>query len=820
MKHPNKSYLSAVVMTVFLAMFAVFIPQSKALTSLTNGIVAYWPMDQISSGVLTPDLGPNGFDLKPYFSSSTAATTNFNGSNVTQVGAGNGPHSGFPNAQNGTNCFALNLNQKTTLGYISSGYPGLMPPTVLTNYTISFWVQGTNITANEGNRVLGVGDTTGGNGLWDMSFDPGGTAEYDHFRRQGNSFAGGVQYGNFSGGQHQVGTNALFADTTWHNITIVHQVITNMTLPVVAPTNIAPVAGAVTLSWSSIALDAQFPNWTNQVDTNQNYLVQRSTDISSPANWVTIGTVVSLGTPGPTTFTDNSPPYPNAFYRVIQPRVRYATQTLYMDVSNVDNNFQTEPVPNGANFLAPYGAWHQNAFAFGGIIRGSPTGWSTVNVGDAAIWSRALSLAEITAYRNDGITNIGGLSPPLSALLQGEFIAAVTNDTDGMIWTASKPPATLAFNPGNVNVTPQSILGSGSTNALVFSNTTFQIVASHAGLSLTSSVPVIGVSNIVNGNWHYIEDFTYETVGAISGQGNAGQGGWLNPANGPVSVGMGVLAITNSSVDGNNSVFFDANVTGALAGIKLKSLSVSLNASNTFFFRFYIDPLANQPDPNLGGDDPNIDEAIALTDQGIRDVVDLDAAGNIGIRLFRNNPVNGGVAGPIDLQCVNGPAAMALTPGGYNWLTDSNSNPTGASLDVGHVYNVWVDVQDLPKNVGGGYGSGGVQTNGDLFRVWLQEDSWGARSNLFSEFTQDSTNQPGGNASLDFPHGWLVSNRDYSAADVTFPQTDPLSTLYLVEVPTMTDTELETNMVRYDDFYLSKVGLEPTKPATAHSLAR
>ena len=61
-----------------------------------------------------------------------------------------------------------------------------------------------------------------------------------------------------------------------------------------------------------------------------------------------------------------------------------------------------------------------------------------------------------------------------------------------------------------------------------------------------------------------------------------------------------------------------------------------------------------------------------------------------------------------------------------------------------------------------GVGSGGVQTNGDLYQVYLQEDNWSARTNLFSEYTQPSTNAAG---TLTFPAGWLVSSRDYSAAD-------------------------------------------------------
>ena len=800
-----------------LAIFLTLVPQAKALTSLTNGLVAYWPMDQIDSGALTPDLGPNGFDLRPYFNQNIAAPTNFNGTNIIQ--AGFGPHE--PGSQNGTNSLIFSRPQETLLGYISSGYPGLMPPPLLTNYTICFWVLASNIpnvnyfpgNPNYG-RVFCAGDTTGGNGLWDLGFDENGSDEIFHLIRQSASFVDGVQYGNFTpNSTGTLATNAPFADDTWHFITVVHQVITNESVPIIAPISISPVNGNATLYWSSIALDDQFPNWTNQVDTNQNYLVQKSTDLSNPANWVTIGTGPTLGAPGPTSFTDTHATAASAYYRVVQPRVRYAQQTLYLDANRVDMTMGTEPRASSArDFYAPYGAWHLNAFAFGGILRAQPTGWTTMQVGEAALWGRALSLSEIIAFGRDGITNVGAFQPPLSASLKGAFIAVTANDTENFIWSASKPPATLAFFPGNVDVTPQSSFGVGSTNAPVTSNTTFQLVATRSGMSVTSSVPVIAVSN-VTANWHYIDDFNFETNGPIAGQGDAGQGGWINPFAGAITIGMERMMITNSHVDGNKSVYFEYNSNGGLSGIYLKDKTIPLNSSNTLFFRFYIDYSANVPDAKLGGDIPNIDMAVALTDEGIRDVVDLQNQGNVGIRIIRNNPSNGGTIGPIDLQAVNGTAAMKLSPTNYSYVADPvNGTPFG--LDAGHVYSVWIDVQNLPKNVSGGYGSGGVQTNGDLFRVWLQEDTWKNRVNLFSEYTQPSTNSSG---TLSFPAGWLVSDRDYASTNVTFPPTDPLGTLYIVN--RATTTEQDTNLIRFDDFYLSQTGIEPSVPHVAQSLA-
>jgi hypothetical protein len=397
MKELFKAFLAGVV-------FVVFVSQGLGQNSLTNGVVAYWGMDSTNNGIV-PDL-VNGFDLKPY---GASGVTNFNGSNIQLIING-GPHFGSADwFVHGTNALSFNSIQGTLLGYISPGFPSLLPPTLLTNYTISFWVKGSNTGGNAGARVLGIGDSTGGNGLWDFSFDPNGTMQADHFVRQSASFADGVQYGNFNpNGQHSLTTNIPFADGQWHNIIITHQVVTNVN-PVVLQTNVTPMAGKITLNWTATPLDGQFPNWTNQVDTNQNYVVQKSTDLSDPASWMTIGQLASTGNGTSISFTDNDATNASAFYRVIKPRTRYAIQTIYMDVTNVDCTMSMEPVlnnPPSANFLAPYGVWHQNTFAFGGYLRGSPGGFSTVQIGEAAIWDRVLDTNEMATFRLYGFWQI------------------------------------------------------------------------------------------------------------------------------------------------------------------------------------------------------------------------------------------------------------------------------------------------------------------------------------------------------------------------------------------------------------------------------
>jgi hypothetical protein len=843
MKTTRKVYLSAVAATVFWAAFAVFTPQSKALNSLTNGLVAYWPMDSILSGVLTPDLGPNAFDLLPYKSAS--GPTSFGTNIVVAVGAG--PHTGA-GAQNGTNALSFTAANGTLLAYINSspfpispGPNGTLPPQINANYTISFWVKAASGAPNTANRIYGDCDMTGGNGFWDIANDPGGTAQIDHFVRQSTTTNNGVGYGNFSGGTHTVTTNAPIFDNTWHNLTIVHQVITNMFRPVIDPTQFlpsgidptthTPYGGQVAFYWTSVALDNQSPNWQNQVNTNQNYLVQEATNIDGP--WTTIATVTSVGGgvygDGTQTsyFDSNATNYPNAFYRVVQPEYRVAVQTIYMDSTQVDQTMGSEPLVNGgANFLAPYGPWHINSTSFGGYIRGSgPGGFTTALISDAAVWDRALSANEISNYMKDGITNASSIVVPPFVTLAGQFPSVANGDRLQLNWQGSKPPATLTLTPGVGDVTAISTLGIGNTNVVVTSNTVYQIVATKSGLSVTSSVPVNCVSNVA-ANWHYLDSFSYLSDGPINGQG-----GWLNPPNGVTTFNQNTLQVLTATSDGNKLVSFDGYIpgtsgNGGIAGRALKNYSSVLNTTNTLFFRFYIDPSINTTDPNTGVI-PDVDLDVGITDQGIRDVVDLAYTAGCSVRLYRV----GGAGGPIDLQAVDGTAVMqtaglssslpsfaaGTSPANYSYIADTNyatgsvGNPNG--LDVGHVYNVWIDVNNQSPQVSGAFGGGGTQTNGALYTVWLQEDNWPSRTNLFAGVitTNAIANPP------IITTGALYSSRDYSTADATFPQSTTLGTVFL-DANVANVSEVATNSVRFDDFYISTLaGPNSTVPVTAGS---
>jgi hypothetical protein len=367
--------------------------------------------------------------------------------------------------------------------------------------------------------------------------------------------------------------------------------------------------------------------------------------------------------------------------------------------------------------------------------------------------------------------------------------------------------------PGSINVTANTSSGIGSYSEVITTNITNTLVITRSAVSVTSApVSVIAVPGVA-ACWHYIDSFTYLPDGWIDGQG-----GWANPSAG---VYTGLLHMENytSSVDGNNYVSFDGDVggvagNGGLAGRKLGADGINVNGYGTLFFRFYLDPSLNQPDNNnLGGLYPDVDCNLGLTDQGLRDPIDFDGLNGTpgpGIFIVRHQSGNGG---NIDLQGVDGPGAMALSPGGYSWLNDTNHNPNTNSLAVGQLYDVWIDFTNGPAEVAGGIGSMGTQTNGCYYRVWLQADGvWPNRTNLFEDITP--TNAALG---ISYPQGFLLSGRDLSTNNGVQPPSELMNTLFLC---TSKQISLEdTNMLRFDDFYLSSCGYNATLPVPAKSLA-
>ncbi|HEV8540873.1 MAG TPA: LamG domain-containing protein [Verrucomicrobiae bacterium] len=455
--------------------------------------------------------------------------------------------------------------------------------------------------------------------------------------------------------------------------------------------------------------------------------------------------------------------FDNTWHHVVFVQQEDGTQALYIDGEDQAMNLPVK--------LA--GKWNLNATSIGGILRSSAGAWVTAKIDDAAVWKRALSVDEINQVRTNGVPQTFTRKLPLQIRNFATDRSSVgQGDSVVLKWEAS-PDAALSISPGIGNVTAQTQFGVGSTSLVVNATTTFTITATRGSESTNAQTTVNVVTGIAPG-WRLLDNFNFLSPGHIGGQGN-----WINALN---SV-SGAANPADVLVAGNNKVltFEGAKI---LAATPLNSLTILEGQSNTMFCRFYIDPAIETPSPD-DGSLPDLDLNLGLTDKPLRDVQDF-RGGNNGpsFRLIRQAS---GAGGPIDLTADNG-VNNAL--GGYSYLADSGNNPNGNGLETGKVYNVWMDIQNLPFDV-----VAGVQNGGDLYSLSIQKEGDTARKTLFQGF---------------------LANRDAINIDTVLGAPTPnLTQLFFAANDLITPQG--TNVVRFDDFFISGSGPNATVPVAASS---
>jgi len=417
----------------------------------------------------------------------------------------------------------------------------------------------------------------------------------------------------------------------------------------------------------------------------------------------------------------------------------------------------------------PAGRWNVNATSIGGILRLTAVSWVTALIDDVAVWKRALTADEINDVKTNGVPRAFRRKLPLQIrTFAADRPAVAQGDRVLLSWEASAD-ASLTVSPPLADVTAQSPFGVGSTSVVINTTTTFTLTANRGAESTNRQTTVNAVSGVAPG-WRLIDHFQLLNLGHIDMQGN-----WQNALS---SISGAHNAATVQSAEGDNRYLgFDGS--RALAGNALKSMTISEGSSNTLFFRLYLLPNVNASLPGSGVI-PEVDINIGLTEKGLRDIQDF-RGGNNGpsVRIFRQS---GGTGGAIDLRSPNGVNAAGGT---YSWLGDTVNNPTGAGLEVGKIYNVWMDVENRPFDV-----VMGVQNGGDVYSLYIQKEGDPARTNLFTGYVADR-DAVNCDAILGCP-ATALTHLFLAANDQVSPQ--------------------GTNVVRFDDFFISTAGYNSTIP--------
>jgi hypothetical protein len=206
-----------IILAVFLALVVPLGAQAQTNT-LTNGLVAYWPMDVVTNGT-TPDLS-HGYDM----TLQNVQATNFIPSSRGTIGTLSGISAG--------NAVSFSSAQHGFLYYL--GTPGdFLPINLQSNYTINMWIS--IVGSNQSDlRIFAEDDFNGNsNPLWVVGTGGGGGSSEDanlHWlmRHQSISINGSLQEPDVDVTQNQAYTSLNPCDGNWHMVTITKQCITNV----------------------------------------------------------------------------------------------------------------------------------------------------------------------------------------------------------------------------------------------------------------------------------------------------------------------------------------------------------------------------------------------------------------------------------------------------------------------------------------------------------------------------------------------------------------------------------------------------------------
>ena len=654
---------STQIVTLFTTTMLMLASATHSSASLTNGLCAYWPLDNITGcNNKTPDIW-NGYDMQVVYgggNSSGFFLTNFNFNMYLTNDAvrGNAIYVDNNNAAfNGGNGMALAFRSVNTndLVPVNQSSPG--------SNTVSFWMKtnGTHPPDNNDQRVFTESDYIRTYAsVFDISPDG---ATYEIFTRQ-NTPSPPMGFGNFTGGAHFTGTNVL-ADGTWHNVTI--------------------------------------------------EMINDGTGTNS-GNWVV--------------FVD-------------------AVQDASLSVAK-----------------AP-GIWKLDTVALFALERNGAAGFITnCLVDDFAEWNRNLDTNEIQDFMANGITNaVGGVSPLTINQFSSDLFSVVAGTPVTLTWQLSSDATAISIDGGVGDVLPISSCGVGSTNVTVNGTTTFHIIATRGLTSVTNSLTVQTISGVAPG-WNYVGGYNENNVGPLLNQGN-----WQTLLSSPQTTGYTEAQVLQT-VTGNH-ILGIAGATELSAGF-FGSHGITLNSTNTLFFRFYVDGGIDTNDDVLGGI-PDVDVNVGADDAALRDLVDftgtpplsggspntLGSGPGPAVRIFRNA---NGVGGPIDLTANYNDGTGFINYYSYVASVDPNGLATNT------VYNVWIDVYNPQNNpnLGG--------TNG--------------AANYYSV-----TVQKGGDA------GTIIPLFPYVMSDRTTNSNETLNEAFICANTTQGQS---TNLfVRFDDFYLS-----------------
>lgn len=330
------------------------------------------------------------------------------------------------------------------------------------------------------------------------------------------------------------------------------------------------------------------------------------------------------------------------------------------------------------------GAWRVNTTTIGGILRANPTHWLTGQMDEVALWSRALSEAELKSIIDNGVPV--PFSKPLPLAIRSfktDLPAVAVGDSATLRWDVTKS-VQVEIDQGVGDVTAQTVSGIGSIQVPLTQSRTFTLTLKRGAESVSQSVSVAAIDGVASG-WTLVDNFDRYTAGLLNGQG-----GWSD-----------LDAVDFAVVDVNGNKMTGANGGDATAALRLGPLTVTEGQQRTLFFRVY--RTGDEFEPARG--------TVALSDRNVRFGSDVGASGN-------------------DI----GPGAVISDEAGSGLLI-GGANGNGASVDylfdpalaVNSVYNVWVDLANGPFPAD-------QSSTGDTYSIFIAKDGTAQRTTVVTDY--------------------------------------------------------------------------------------
>lgn len=380
-----------------------------------------------------------------------------------------------------------------------------------------------------------------------------------------------------------------------------------------------------------------------------------------------------------------------------------------------------------------------NTTSIGAIRRAAPSAWFNGLIDEVAVWNRALSSNEVQILQVTAITNPPVRPQPLViSSFKADVPAVVTGGSTVLRWEINRDAAQITIN--GQDVSGNTVFGSGSLSVTQNVSSTYVLTISQGENSLSATTSVSVVTG-VNPGWAVLDTFDQAQLGSLFASGywndTSGNGGQVVTANGNKA-----LRATSAGI----------------SFLNLRALSVQELQARTLFFRI----IAGEPAA------AGVTNLVGLTDKSQRSYG--DAVANIGPVIYPTPFTNTDFAIETNgwyLGVRNFPGAPTID---YHGTT-----PPQPALEAGVVYNVWVDITNMPL----------AELLSDTFSVYIQKEGGAPRTVLFQDYTSD---------------------RDLFAVDPVLGGITPVLDKLVVMGNSATLSAI------FDDFYISTGGYNATVP--------